>query len=87
MVADCREPLKCKRCGQEILLAERANGSVITVDPVADMRKPGAGGGTIVLAMRGGPTGKLLAEMYAPRTHGPKRNRYTSHHHTCPMKD
>jgi hypothetical protein len=61
------------------------------VDAVPDMRPPPRGG-DIVLTLRGGEYGELLAEKYLEAKHDPdgsptRRNRFTSHFFSCPNAD
>lgn len=81
------EASRCRSCGADILWVKwERSGKRMPVDAVADMR-PRPKGGDIVLTLRGGDFGELLAEKFYPPKHGEKRNRYTSHFATCPNAD
>lgn len=80
------QPSECRSCGAEILWVRwERSGKRMPVDAGPDMR-PLPQGGDVVLALRGGEFGELIAEKYRPKKHGEQRNRnrYTSHFATCP---
>lgn len=80
------EPTKCSSCRADVLWVRWDSGKRMPVDAVADNR-PLPKGGDIVLTLRGGEHGELLAEKYDMQKHGFARNRYTSHFATCPNAD
>ena len=78
------DPSKCRSCGAEILWVKwPTSGKRMPVDAEPDWR-PLPKGGDIVLMLRGGAFGELLAEKFNAERHGQDRNRYTSHFATCP---
>lgn len=77
------DPSHCRSCRAEVLWVEWASGKRMPVDATPDNR-PLPKGGDIVLAVRGGLFGKLVAEKFDTNAHGFARNRYTSHFATCP---
>ena len=84
----CTSPSKCRSCRADVLwVTWLTSGKKMPIDAVPDMREVGKGGGTIVVAMRGGEYGELIAEKYDPAQHDAKRNRFTSHFSTCPEAD
>lgn len=79
------EPSKCRSCSQEVLWVKwPTSGKRMPVDATPDNRPASHGGGDIVLTLRGGEYGELLAEKYDPQKHEKQRNRFTSHFATCP---
>lgn len=88
MKAAATEASECRSCSAKILWVRwPQSGKHMPVDAVPDMRDAKEGGGDIVLTLKGGKFGELIAEkFYAPK-HGEKRNRYTSHFATCPNAD
>lgn len=80
----CTEPARCRSCGAEILWMKwPRSGKPMPVDAVADMREPEKGGGKIVLTLKR-ELNELHGEVFNPKLHDAKRNRYTSHFATCP---
>lgn len=81
------EPTECRSCHAEILwVTWPKTGKKMSVDFPSDNR-PWPKGGNIVLSLREGPFGVLVAEFFDPAKHGANRNRYTSHFATCPEAD
>lgn len=78
------EPSECRSCHAEILWVRwERSGKRMPVDSVPDMR-PMPKGGDIVLTLRGGEFGELIAEKHQAQKHGEQRNRYASHFAKCP---
>jgi hypothetical protein len=73
-------PMMCRSCGAEIYWAERRDsGKRVPVDSVPNSD------GNLVLTLRNGLRGKLLAERFDPAFHPPERRRWVSHFVSCPQ--
>lgn len=76
----CTETSPCASCRRPVLWVQWESGKLMPVDA-----QPAASG-NVVIAMRGGLYGKLVAESFDAERHIGRR-RYASHFATCPHAD